>query len=1211
MMIVCEIIFLIEIFKTLSMSYNEYLQKKILPFLFLFLFSFTLQAQFTITENFKGSSVGSNIILGGNPAASLTSGVSDPVNNGWLRLTSDATNQRGFAYINTSFPSSQGIYIEFDYKTWRSRYDSYNGADGFSVFLFNAATPTFSIGAFGGSLGYAQRNSESGLAGGWLGIGFDEYGNYAINSEGKKGGMGEGVKPNSIVLRGPAAHSEPYRYLAGKQLQTSAISNGETSIDYNTTTSTRPTDANFFRRVKIYIEPIGTPTNPKYRIRVIWRTSPTGSDIEHINYETTDAIPTLLKMGFAASTGGGFNYHEVRNLMITTTGGVRVQKEVDKDNALPNENLTYTIKVQNETMNAISNLVLTDTIKDGNGNAISLSNFQISSITFNNNGNSGNTATGYTSGVAKISGFTNPFTTTMQLAGNSNATFTIVGKINSIPTVGILKNSVGLNVSNIGMTDPDLTNNYSSASTIVLNPNVDLKIEKGVDNNGIALSGGNSYTIVVSNLSSNNKPANASKPVSVTDVIPAGLTFESSTHTGWTRTNSGNTYTFTRTDALNSQYAYPPITIVVKPTGAGPWTNTANLTYADDTNSSNNSSSALLHWKNFWKGTTNTDWSLASNWTANMTPSGGDDVEFATTANNTNNGPSSGAAVNDLQLTSGKAVSIGNLTNASDKNLKVAANASITVNGVVSIKNPGTSVNSTNPDKIQIGADATLPNGTFIFNCPAQSVSAQPDIYATVALYAKGFKGTMEEWTDNVTGSPTIGQKFKSSYHWQHFGVPVASIQAEPTFYGSFLRQYFENKNGTIDAGKPATYYAKWIDLNNSSILTAFDGFEITQDEAKTYFIPGKLLYCDKDITLTRKAPAVASATGSNIHYGLGQNIFGNSFTSAINIDRMVFPNTVEQTVFLYNTGRFKDWTNGSLINNESQRAAGNYLAIPVNAAPAIWENQIPSMQGFLLKFKSSETTFGGQDATVTLKYTTNGVTTNSKPQLSPEKGGVKSNNDDHISSLHISLESKSTRDDLWLISKEGTTPGFDNGWDGRKFFGTPTAFIYTESAAGPMQVNANESLDGTVINLHTNSDTEYTLTLTKRNLDNYSRLHLLDLETGKSVSLDNAVSYYQFKAKKQDITSKRFVIVNSSDFNDISSTIKPLYAYAVNNQIKVTNYTGSAGSMSVYNLAGQKILEANIHPATNSIAVDAVPGVYFVKLQAGGVSETVKILLI
>src|SRR5690554_2971448 len=122
-------------------------------------------AQFTITENFKGSSVGSNIILEGNLSSVLTSGNTDPVNEGWLRLTTDGTNQRGYAYIDTSFPSTLGVYIDFEYKTWRSRRDnSFNGADGISVFLFDANTSPFRIGAFGGSLGYANQNGTPGLA---------------------------------------------------------------------------------------------------------------------------------------------------------------------------------------------------------------------------------------------------------------------------------------------------------------------------------------------------------------------------------------------------------------------------------------------------------------------------------------------------------------------------------------------------------------------------------------------------------------------------------------------------------------------------------------------------------------------------------------------------------------------------------------------------------------------------------------------------------------------------------------------------------------------------------------------------------------------------------------------------------------------------------------------------------------------------------------
>lgn len=97
-------------------------------------------AQFTITENFKGSSA-AGITIGGD--AILTSGGVDPANNGWLRLTPAALTKAGYAYINQSFPSTLGVLADFEYKTWRSDNPAFGGADGIGVFLFDATTSPF------------------------------------------------------------------------------------------------------------------------------------------------------------------------------------------------------------------------------------------------------------------------------------------------------------------------------------------------------------------------------------------------------------------------------------------------------------------------------------------------------------------------------------------------------------------------------------------------------------------------------------------------------------------------------------------------------------------------------------------------------------------------------------------------------------------------------------------------------------------------------------------------------------------------------------------------------------------------------------------------------------------------------------------------------------------------------------------------------------
>ncbi|MBJ6903560.1 hypothetical protein, partial [Vibrio cholerae] len=102
------------------------------------------------------------------------------------------------------------VQVELDYYAWANF--TGNGADGVSL-IFSDATVTPRTGGFGGSLGYAQRTDTNpntpGFAGGWLGIGLDEWGNFANPTEGRVGGVG--FRPQSITVRGSQASN--YRYL--------------------------------------------------------------------------------------------------------------------------------------------------------------------------------------------------------------------------------------------------------------------------------------------------------------------------------------------------------------------------------------------------------------------------------------------------------------------------------------------------------------------------------------------------------------------------------------------------------------------------------------------------------------------------------------------------------------------------------------------------------------------------------------------------------------------------------------------------------------------------------------------------------------------------------------------------------------------------------------------------------------------------------------
>ncbi len=352
---------------------------------------------------------------------------------------------KGLCVYKFILPIYTWILIDFEYKTWRD-VGGEGGGDGFSVYLFDSSA-TFSLGGYGGSLGYAPDGTTTpGLAGGYLGIGFDEFGNFSNPTQGRVGGPG--LRPNSVVLRGPTTTnpSTTNRYLTGVTL------NAATSpIGYGSPVFSRPAETEFYRRVKISIVPIGTPINPKYTITVMWRTSPTGNDVTLLTYDTVDPIPANLKLGFAASTGGSTNYHEIRNLVITTPGGVRVDKSVDKLNAAVGDQLIYKIDVYNSTDSPIANLLLLDTLKANNGNLLNSNIIEINSITFHNNNNIGNFVAGFTPGIPMTTDLTKPMNIILlRMDANSVSTFTVVATIKDMRLLeACLKIVAALDISQV------------------------------------------------------------------------------------------------------------------------------------------------------------------------------------------------------------------------------------------------------------------------------------------------------------------------------------------------------------------------------------------------------------------------------------------------------------------------------------------------------------------------------------------------------------------------------------------------------------------------------------------------------------------------------------------------------------------------------------------------------------------------------------------
>ncbi|MBD2068882.1 DUF4347 domain-containing protein [Leptolyngbya sp. FACHB-671] len=243
------------------------------------------------------------------PSTGGLPGTANPIDapgQGALRLTGARTDQATFAIYNEAIPSNAGLSITFDLFSYGG-----TGADGISFFLIDGQKSPTVAGGFGGSLGYAQRNTPinvPGLEGGYVGIGFDEFGNFSSGTEGRVGGPGR--RRNTVAIRGSEAND--YEYLTGN-------SNLPGRID--TPNATNRDDAR--RRVNIELDPGGL-----IDVRMDFNGDNDFSDAGELVIDSFNVVeangsplPANFKFGFASSTGDSTNIHEIRTFLIETVTG--------------------------------------------------------------------------------------------------------------------------------------------------------------------------------------------------------------------------------------------------------------------------------------------------------------------------------------------------------------------------------------------------------------------------------------------------------------------------------------------------------------------------------------------------------------------------------------------------------------------------------------------------------------------------------------------------------------------------------------------------------------------------------------------------------------------------------------------------------------------------------------------------------------------------
>ncbi len=406
-------------------------------------------------------------VIGGSAYLSASTGV-DAAGNGWLRLTEPLNNQAGFAFFDSPFDISQGVVIQFDYATWGG-----NGADGYSIFLFDGSydSSTFVVGASGGSLGYDKKTVapiHAGLTGGYLGVGIDEYGNFSNPTEGRIGGPGQ--QANEVGVRGPFDHpSGAYDWLGGSGTL-------GTQLAFNNQMYRPAQNGVQYRKVVIYLTPVAAPNYLRVDTYVQFGFNQPLTPVV-TGLFVARPVPTSVKIGYAASTGGSTNYHEIRNLVIDplqTDIDLAMTKVVSSPSVTVGGPITYTVTARNYGPANVTatNVPITDTIPA-----------LVTGATWTCVGTNGGTC-GSASGAGNLN-------TTATLPFNGSVSYTIRGTVSAAAPLGTALTNTATLTPPAGITDYNNNNDSATAVANVTGPPVSISglVYSDANHNG-TLDGG-------------------------------------------------------------------------------------------------------------------------------------------------------------------------------------------------------------------------------------------------------------------------------------------------------------------------------------------------------------------------------------------------------------------------------------------------------------------------------------------------------------------------------------------------------------------------------------------------------------------------------------------------------------------------------------------------------------------------------------------------
>lgn len=389
---------------------------------------------------------------------------------------------------------------------------------------------------------------------------------------------------------------------------------------------------------------------------------------------------------------------------------------------------------------------------------------------------------------------------------------------------------------------------------------------------------------------------------------------------------------------------------------------------------------------------------------------------------------------------------------------------------------------------------------------------------------------------------------------------------------GAWVRR-FGHTTVVEDGDQPLSMYWYWLTDNDN--LSAQEGYEISVpgDHSGKFTFTGKLNTTDQEITIRYDE--------NDYENHRGYWVVANPFTAGLDLETDIdFKDDFNQQVHIFHAGSSKQF------QGQAQREdmEGQYETYAKNTRSDI----VSSMQGFVVSFKPDRSK---TEETLVLRYP--GKATNNILRSATQNSKV-------FTEIRL-LSEENTKDRMYIYLNEGTTRGYDNGWDGEKLFSSASlAQLYSEEEGGQYQIDAIPELDGTYLKMKAEAGVrEYTLRFTHTNLAGlYETITLTDLVTGQETDITNGVDY-RFTADNEESAEQRFVI-RTQDFTGIigQPEVTTVDVYEKEGHWYISNRSGEAVSFTLYTVSGQAVSQDTL-PAGEEMQIDRsdyASGVYLIR---------------